>query len=319
PVHAQIRARVVEVLGWEPRGAFRGAEFEAALPPDGPPARHATDQALARHVQAGGAQLRRVLADIPAFRHAATGHWRVVEPAYCLELLRLILATQVERDWALDALDAQQAWAALRSEAGGEGVLAEVVDAVLARFGEPRAPGVYAVAGERVARFIAAQVFAVEGDRAWPVADFLAALRAALPPQLAVAGLADPAQWGSAHIPQSLLRGMAHTSALVDSRLLLTAAGVPASATLLHPLDRAALPGEPRPRLLRLFEIKSRWTAPEIRPFLEDLAGIDSDRPAEDDTAARAAAAKTVDSWLLKFARGVRSPDGMMVYSSRLA
>ncbi|KAJ2698461.1 hypothetical protein H4R19_005595, partial [Coemansia spiralis] len=323
PVHPQIRARVIEVLGWEVRGAFRGAEFDAELPDGGPNGqRHATDQALARHVQAGDAQLRRVLADIPAFRHATTGHWRAIDPAYCLELLRLILATQVERGWALDALDAQQVYSALHSDAGGDGVLSEAVEAVLGRFGEQRGPGVYAIDGTRVARFIAGQVFAAEGARPWPVADFLAALRATLPPQLPpIDALADPAQWGSARIPQSLLRGMAYASALVESRLLYTAAGLPASATLLHPLDRASLPPEPRPRLQRLFEIKRRWSASEIRPFLEDLAGVDVDHPnADGDATAQAAAAatKTVDSWLLKFGRGVRSPDGEMIYSSRL-
>ncbi|KAJ1731889.1 Ctf8p and Ctf18p associating protein [Coemansia biformis] len=338
PTHPQIRARVVEILGRDPRGAFRGAEFEeeeeeedhgcdgdVAMRPDGSGsvACRATDQVLARHVQSGDRQLRRVLAEIPAFRHAATGRWRAIDPGYCLELLRLILATQVERDWSLDALDAQQVCAALRSDAGGGGVLPEAVDAVLARFSRSVGPGVYAIVGTRVARYIAGQVFAAEGSRAWPVADFLAALRATMPPQLQIDELADPDRWGSAHVPQSLVRGMAYASALVDSRLLHTAAGVPAAATLLHPLATSTLPNEPRARLQRLFEAKARWSASEIRPFLEDLAGFDAEQLEDSDAQARAAAAaaaaKTADSWLLKFGRAVRSPDGEMVYASRLS
>ncbi|KAJ2789656.1 Ctf8p and Ctf18p associating protein, partial [Coemansia guatemalensis] len=221
----QIRARVLEVLGWETRGPFSGAELEdqpsppqsdsedVAMAVDGDMSRrasavrHVTDEVLARHVQAGDRQLRRVLAEVPAFRHAERGHWRVVDPAYCMELLRLILATQIERDWSLDALDAKEVYLALRSDAGGDALLPEAVEAVLGRFSNPAlgcGSAVYAMDNRRVARFLAEQIFATEGSRAWPVSEFLAALQATMPPQLQLGDIADLENWRSKAIPQSL-------------------------------------------------------------------------------------------------------------------
>ncbi|KAJ2160068.1 hypothetical protein GGF46_002526 [Coemansia sp. RSA 552] len=332
PTNPQIRARVAEVLAQEP--AFRGADFEpkagvdavgqatGAISPVTDAIGPVTDAVLRRHVPSGEQLLRRTLADIPAFRHAETGHWRTIDPGYCMELLRLVLATQIERDWALDALDARLVFDALQSDAAasGEVLLPEAIEAVLAKFSNSRqgAPGIYAIEALRVARFLAQQIFAAEGARAWPAPEFLEALQATMPPQLPLsAELADLELWGSANIPASLVRGLAYASTPIDTQLLYTQAGVPAESTLLNPLDRSMLPHDPRVRLGKLFETQSKWLGAEIRPFLEDLVDVDADLLEAGDEKAQITATKTIDTWLLKYARGVKSPDGTMVYSSR--
>ncbi|KAJ2344973.1 Ctf8p and Ctf18p associating protein [Coemansia sp. RSA 2618] len=296
----QIHARVTEVLGWDTRGPFRGAEFERDSTADS----CVTDEVLERHVQAGSRQLRRVLADIPAFRHRGSGHWRVLDASYCMELLRVVLATQVERDWSLDALNAADVFAALRAESPD--VLPEVVEAVLGRFGS-ESLGTFAVDIARVSRYLAEQIFASEGTRAWPVPEFLRALQATMPPQLPLN--IDMDAWGSRGISSSVVRGLAvATAAPADEHMLHSEVGVPAALTLLQPLDKSALAQDVRARMRGLFAVKSKWTAAEMRPFLEDF--VDSDE--------EAAVKKAVDSWLLKFGRGVRGPGGESIYTSRI-
>ena len=53
---------------------------------------------------------------------------------------------------------------------------------------------------------------------------------------------------------------------------------------------------------MTLFEIKSKWEAQEIRPFLRDLV-LDE---------------KKLDILLLKHARSVKQPGGGVVYGSRV-
>ncbi|KAJ2815655.1 hypothetical protein FBU31_006849, partial [Coemansia sp. 'formosensis'] len=154
----QIRPRLMEVLSWDTRGAFRGAELDTPAVE-----RVVTDDLLSRHVPAGDRQRSRALAEIPAF--CVDGVWRVVEPAYCMELLRLVLATAVENDWPLDALDPKAMCEALRTE--DSSMRPELVTAVLARFS--RVNDTYAIDSRRVARFLAQQIFAAEGMRTWPV------------------------------------------------------------------------------------------------------------------------------------------------------
>ncbi|KAJ1934006.1 hypothetical protein EC988_008941, partial [Linderina pennispora] len=81
PTYPQIRARLKEVLAWDERGTFRGVEFEQMLD-DAQEPRRVTDDTLLRHVQASRKLCRRVLAEIPAFRESATGHWRVLDAGY---------------------------------------------------------------------------------------------------------------------------------------------------------------------------------------------------------------------------------------------
>ncbi|KAJ2746245.1 Ctf8p and Ctf18p associating protein [Coemansia sp. BCRC 34301] len=310
PTRPQIRARLVEVLGWDTRGAFRGAELDA--PAGG---RVVTDSVLCRHVAAGDRQRRRELADLPAF--CAGGVWRVVDPAYCVEVLRLALATAVEHDWSAQAIDAQAMHQALRKDDAAMPL--ELITAVLARFSHPASSATYGIDSTRVARFLAEQIFASEGMRAWPVPEFLLALHTTMPPQLhADFGGADA--WRSAAIPRSIVRDMAYASAPIDAHLLYSdSEGVPHHATYLNPVLRSALPNDPRARLRRLFEIKPRWSKSEIVPFLEDLVDVDPDLLDLADEAAIAQVSKAVDGWLIRFGRGVKAPNGELVYSSRLS
>ncbi|KFH65066.1 hypothetical protein MVEG_08547 [Podila verticillata NRRL 6337] len=62
------------------------------------------------------------------------------------------------------------------------------------------------------------------------------------------------------------------------------------------------LPNEAAARFAALFEIKPKWEAPEIRPFLRDLV-LDE---------------KKLDILLLKHARSVKQPGGGVVYNSRI-
>jgi len=55
-------------------------------------------------------------------------------------------------------------------------------------------------------------------------------------------------------------------------------------------------------RFMALFEVKAKWEAQEIRPFLRDLV-LDE---------------KKLDILLLKFARSVKQPGGGVIYSSRI-
>ncbi|KAI8321013.1 hypothetical protein GQ54DRAFT_334360 [Martensiomyces pterosporus] len=323
--HPQIRARLKEILAWDERGPFRGVEFEQVdglqIGKDVPEGcSRVTDDILARHAQSGDRLLRRVLAEIPAFRESATGHWRMLDPGYSMDLLRLILATQVERDWSLDSLDPQVVFDALRAESGGEALLPEVVEAILARFGRlvgGTAPRAYAIDSVRVAKYLAEQIFVAEGMRAWPVSEFLKALRATMPPQFQQA-IGSAEKWGSVDIPHSIVREMAYVTAGVDGQLLYSASGVSYGSTYLNPLFRSSLPHDPRARMQRLFAVKPRWSRSEIHPFLEDLVDVDVDLFESGDEKACAAMKKAVDGWLIKFGRGVKSPGGEMVYSSRL-
>ncbi|KAJ2011659.1 Ctf8p and Ctf18p associating protein [Coemansia sp. S85] len=299
----QIRPRLMEVLSWDTRGAFRGAEFDTAAA-----GQVVTDALLSRHVPAGDRQRSRALADIPSF--CVDGVWRVVEPGYCMELLRLALATAVENDWPLDALDPQAMYQALRSE--DPAMAPELVTAVLARFSS--FSGTYAIDSSRVAKFLAQQIFAAEGMRTWPASEFLLALRATMPPQLP----SDFSDWHSTMIPHSIVRDLAYASTPIDAHLMYTEAGVPSHATYLNPLLRTDLPDEPRARLRKLFEVKPKWSKSEILPFLEDLADVDLELLDKGDEATRAVASKAVDGWLIKFGRGVKAPNGELVYTSRL-
>ncbi|PIA18036.1 hypothetical protein COEREDRAFT_79983 [Coemansia reversa NRRL 1564] len=238
-----------------------------------------------------------------------------------MELLRLILATQIERDWSLDALDAKEVFLALRSDAGGDALLSEAVEAVLGRFSRPaldRGPNTYAIDSRRVARFLAEQIFASEGSRPWPVSEFLAALQATMPPQLQLDDIGDLENWRSKAIPQSLVRDMAYVSTPIDSQQLFTPSGVSAESTLLNPLSRSALPHEPRARMRHMFEARSRWTAAELQPFFEDLVDVDDMLLESGDVQAQTTVKKAVDSWLLKFGRGVKGAGSEVVYSSRI-
>ncbi|KAJ2665481.1 Ctf8p and Ctf18p associating protein [Coemansia sp. RSA 1199] len=307
PTRPQIRARVLEVLQWDTRGAFRGTEFEH----DGSVTNdesvtdgvRVTDTVLGQHVQAGRTHVRRVLDDVLAFRHNVSGHWRVLDAGYASDVLRVILATHVERDWPLDALHVDTVYSALHAESH---ILREVVDAVLRRFATEQM-GVFAMDTRRVCVFLAEQIFASAGSRAWPVPEFLRALRATMPPQLSLHE--DMSEWGSRSISTSVVGKLAvATCAPADEHLLHSPNGVPASLTLLLPLDNNTLPQDVRARMRGLFAAKSKWTAREMRPFLEDL--VADDNPS--------VVAKAVDSWLLKFGRGVRGSNGESVYTSRI-
>ncbi|KAJ2501116.1 Ctf8p and Ctf18p associating protein [Coemansia sp. RSA 1972] len=299
PTRPQVRARVLEVLRWDTRGAFRGTEFEhESVTETG-----VTDTLLDQHVQAGHMHVRRVLDDVLAFKHHASGHWRVLDAGYASDLLRIILATHIERDWPLDALRVDTVYSALHAESQ---VLREVVDAVLRRFATEQM-GVFAMDTRRVCVFLAEQIFASSGSRAWPVPEFLRALRATMPPQLSLD--VDMDEWNSRSISTSVVGKLAvATCAPADEHLLHSPNGVPASLTLLLPVDNNTLPQDVRARMRELFAAKSKWTAREMRPFLEDLV-------ADDDPTV---VAKAVDSWLLKFGRGVRGSNGESVYTSRI-
>ncbi|KAJ2589819.1 Ctf8p and Ctf18p associating protein [Coemansia sp. RSA 1722] len=318
----QIRSRLMEILQWDERGPFRGVEFDQQLMEDSnSQSRRVTDDVLAAHVQSGDRRLRRVLADIPAFRELATGHWRLMDPGYCMDLLRLILATKVERGWSLDALDANRVFKALRADVGGEPLLFEAVDAVLSRFGQPAeaaGSGCYRIESSKVERFLAEQIFAAQGMRAWPVSEFLLALQETMPPQLRRKETGNPEGWGSVQIPSSLVRDLAYASTPIDSHLLYSVDGVSYERTYLNPLFRSMLPQDPRARIHRLFEIKPKWSKSEIRPFLEDLVDVDADLVAAGDEKAVTAVTKAIDSWMIKFGRGVKGPSGDMLYTSRI-
>ncbi|KAF9105587.1 Sister chromatid cohesion protein DCC1 [Mortierella sp. AM989] len=62
------------------------------------------------------------------------------------------------------------------------------------------------------------------------------------------------------------------------------------------------LPNDPAMRFTALFEVKSKWGGQEIRPFLRDLV-LDE---------------KKLDVLLLKHARSVKHPGGVITYSSRV-
>ncbi|KAG0339139.1 Sister chromatid cohesion protein DCC1 [Podila horticola] len=62
------------------------------------------------------------------------------------------------------------------------------------------------------------------------------------------------------------------------------------------------LPNDPASRFAALFEIKAKWEAHEIRPFLRDLV-LDE---------------KKLDVLLLKHARSVKQPGGGVIYNSRI-
>ncbi|KAJ2540269.1 Ctf8p and Ctf18p associating protein, partial [Coemansia sp. RSA 1933] len=330
----QIRTRVLEVLGWDSRGPFRGAEFEQTAGEDrgdgeqydsdirmadnseGQVPKHVSDSLLKSQVQAGDRTLHRVLAEIPAFRESRSGNWRIVDPGYCMDLLRLILATQVEKEWSPDALDANEVFRVLQSDTGGELLVYEVVEAVLARFGQKIAKSsspVYAIDSTRVAKYLAEQIFIAEGMRSWPVSEFLSALRATMPPQLHKGIADDNERWGSLSIPTSVVRDLAYATTPIDAHLLYGTDGISYHITHLAPLFKSTLPSDPRVRVQKLFDVKPRWSRLELQPFLEDLADVDRDMLDKGDGKTLETVNKTIDTWLLKFCRGVRSPGGQTV------
>ncbi|KAJ2720564.1 Ctf8p and Ctf18p associating protein [Coemansia sp. Benny D115] len=315
-VQPAIRARLLEVLGWDERGAFRGTEFDP--PVQGVVKGAVTDSVLERHVAAGSRTLVQALEDVGAFRDGRMGHWRLLDAGYCADLLRLVLATLTEHGWSMREIRAEWVHKALAPDVGGE-LLPEAVTAVLARFGRlvesTDAEPLWAIEPVRVERFLAEQLFMVGGDRAWPVSEFIQALQAAMPPQLPQP---KPEDWASRCIPSSPARDLAYASTGVDAHRLLTVAGVPWQSTLLYPLSRSEMPADPRTRLQRMFAAKSRWRRSELVPFLEDLVDVDARLLAAHDKASEAAVSKAVDTWLLKYGRSVPSSAGEPVYASRV-
>ncbi|KAJ2454283.1 Ctf8p and Ctf18p associating protein [Coemansia sp. RSA 2336] len=304
----QIRARVLQVLESDPRGPFRGTEFEADAVERG-----VTSDELLRHVQASERQMEQVLQDIPAFKHRGTGCWRIMDAGYCMDLLRLILATQVEQDWQIDSLDVDKVYSVLHAESSS--VLYEAIEAVLCKFCLQKHPGVFSVDSLQVARFLAEQIFATE-SKSWPVSEFQMALQATMPPQLA---FMDMDLWTSRQIPDTFVRSLAFATALpAHEHLLFSEQGVPAAHTLLTPVDKSKLPADPRSRLRQLFAVKSKWTARELRPFLEDLVDVDMQLLQQNDDQALTKVSKTIDAWMLKFGRGVKGPAGELIYTSRI-
>ncbi|KAI9474479.1 Ctf8p and Ctf18p associating protein [Coemansia sp. RSA 989] len=309
----QIRARVLQVLESDPRGHFRGAEFESNAAGHG-----VTSDELLRHVQASERQMEQVLRDIPAFKHRGTGCWRIIDAGYCVELLRLILATQVEQDWQMDSLDADKVYSVLHAESSS--VLFEAIEAVLCKFCLQKQPGVFSVDSQRVAQFLAEQIFATE-SKAWPVPEFQVALQATMPPQLPFNDMAfsDMGLWTSRQIPDTFVRSLAFATALpAHEHLLFSEQGVPAAHTLLTPVDKSTLSSDPRARLRQLFAVKNKWTARELRPFLEDLVDVDMQLLQQNDDQALSKVSKTIDAWMLKFGRGVKGPAGELIYTSRI-
>ncbi|KAJ2852283.1 Ctf8p and Ctf18p associating protein [Coemansia brasiliensis] len=305
----QIRARVIQVLESDPQGHFRGTEFESDATGNG-----VTSDELLRHVQASKRHLEQVLREIPAFKQRSTGFWRIIDAGYCVELLRLILATQVEQDWQPDSLDINNVYSVLHAESSS--VLFEAIEAVLCKFCHQKQPGIFSVDSQRVAQFLAEQIFATE-SKAWPIPEFQMALRATMPPQLSFDDNMD--LWTSRQIPDTFVRSLAFATALpAYEHLLFSEQGVPAAHTLLTPVNKSTLSSDPRSRLRQLFAARSKWTARELRPFLEDLVDVDMQLLEQGDDQAHTKVSKAVDAWMLKFGRGVKGPAGELVYTSRI-
>ncbi|KAJ2786739.1 Sister chromatid cohesion protein DCC1 [Coemansia interrupta] len=311
-----VHARVHEVLAWDARGAFRGSQFDI-LDEGG---RRVGDAVLRANVPAGPRALQRALDEVPAFRDQE-GHWRALDPGYCVELLRLLLATQAENLWPAGRYDPGLLLPALQNDMGAEAP-DEALLCVLRRFGRPLpdASGCYAVDQARVQRFLAEQIFLAEDMRPWMAADFAQALQATMPPQL-IPRPDDPDgpdPWASAQIPCSLVRDLAYVTAPMEAHLMYAEGGVPRHRTQLNPLFRSQMPGDPRERITRLFAAKPQWSAREVRPFLEDLVDVDAELLEQGDKAAVAQVVKAVDLWMIRFGRGVKSPSGETVYTSRI-
>ncbi|KAJ1918452.1 Sister chromatid cohesion protein DCC1 [Mycoemilia scoparia] len=341
-----LHGRIGEILAKDPRGDYLGPDFEAKDVKNAKSTPKITFETLQYNVQASDARIRKALAMIPAVCVAEDGNsWRRLGVKYVVDTLLLIAASMVENDWDYNELDLTGCIRNLiddveeegrggdggdgdsdnEMDVGGSNLTPEVLKAIFEFFGTPveGRPNVYAIQGERVARFMASKVFDTEKGKDWKLDDFLDTWRSVTPP-LFHSHIPKPGSiTDTSQISKSLLRDLAYATT-----------GSVATGIILHPFPRDNLPLDPVARFRALFSARPKWTRPEIEPFLEDLvlpklpkpsSSSSSSVPAPDTASITEPISKDpkvkkeIDVLLLKYTRSAKNgPNGQAVLSSRV-
>ncbi|KAF9361910.1 Sister chromatid cohesion protein DCC1 [Mortierella sp. NVP85] len=227
-------------------------------------------------IQASDTEILQWLKD----RHACLikGHWRLFKRRFMYDILQDILMTLNVLEMSTDAVHGATLCNMIEEEAPGKesGIETWMVEHCLKSFSDDEQstePGYYHLSGKKLCTFM--------GGNRWKLEDFVYA-------------------W------EKSLHGHYQTDlACLAGECVVEADRAPdrnQTIRYIRYFSKSHLPIDPATRFTALFEIKNKWEAQEIRPFLRDLVLDD----------------KKLDVMLIKHARSTKQPNGEVIYSSRI-
>ncbi|KAG0205770.1 Sister chromatid cohesion protein DCC1 [Mortierella sp. GBA30] len=236
-------------------------------------------------VQASDKEMLQWLKD----RHACIieGHWRLFKRRFMYDILQEILMTMNVLDMSADSVNGTTLCARIEQEspAAESGIEPWMVEHCLGSFSneeQTTEPGYYHLSAKKMCTFMGIHLLStIERGNRWKLEEYMNAWQTSLHEhfQADLAYLAGECVVEADRAPE---RNQSHK--------------------YIRYFSKTHLPNDPAARFTALFEIKSKWEGPEIRPFLRDLV-LDE---------------KKLDVLLLKHARSVKQAGGGVIYSSRV-
>ncbi|KAG0371289.1 sister chromatid cohesion protein Dcc1 [Gamsiella multidivaricata] len=222
-------------------------------------------------------------------RHACLieGHWRLFKRQFMYDILQEILMTMNVLEMSANAIDGSMLCTMIEEEAPEResGIETWMVEHCLQSFSDDKEttePGYYHLSAEKLCTFMGVHLLStIERGNRWKLEDFVYTWEKSL--------------HGHFQTDLAYLAGecIVETDRAPDRKQ---------TYRYIRHLSRSHLPVDPAARFTALFEIKNKWEAQEIRPFLRDLV-LDE---------------KKLDILLLKHARSVKQAGGGVIYSSRV-
>ncbi|KAG0283774.1 hypothetical protein BGZ96_011846 [Linnemannia gamsii] len=217
------------------------------------------------------------------------GHWRLFKRRFMFDILREILSTMNALGMEPNSVDSESICTEIESDTPEteSGIASWMVKHCIVSFSEDAAPSAgtnpdhYCLSAKKVSTFMGVHLLSsTERGHRWRLQDFLLKWNELLQEHFN----ADLKHLAGEHILEND-RGMDKNP-----------------QQYIRYFSKSQLPLDAAARFTALFEVKPKWDAPEIRPFLRDLV-LDE---------------KKLDILLLKHARSVKQPGGGVVYNSRV-
>ncbi|KAG0358470.1 Sister chromatid cohesion protein DCC1 [Podila minutissima] len=239
-------------------------------------------------IQASDEEIKQWLKD----HHACfiDGHWRLFKQRFMYDILQEMLMAVNVLEMTVQNIEAAALCQAICEEnteqRDSNGIEAWMVKHCLESFSEEDTdlpPGHFKVSGKKMCVFMGVHILStVERGNRWVLSDFMR------------------------HWQQSLHNQFEPDLAYLAGECIVDTEKSPDQRyqpiKYIRYFSKQNLPNDPASRFAALFEIKPKWEAHEIRPFLRDLV-LDE---------------KKLDVLLLKHARSAKQPGGEVVYNSRI-